>query len=92
MSETAHVWGMEAGDGPRTLRLRVPVSDGYWRDYGASLGFVLAALVVLAVVLARDPGDGLVVAGVFLGLSAGAVLAGLAVYNVVVAAAMARKR
>lgn len=82
---------MEAGD-ERPLKLRVPVSDDYWHDYGVPLGFVLAVLTVLAVVLARNPGDGLLVGAAFLGLSAGAVLAGLAVYNVAVAAMIAIKR
>ena len=83
---------MEEGDEPRLLEFRVPVSDDYWREYGVPLGLLVVTLTVLAVVVARQPGDGLLVGAAFLGLSAGAVLAGLVVYNVVVAAMIAAKR
>lgn len=83
---------MEEGDEPRLLKFRVPVSDDYWREYGVPLGMLVAALVVVAVVVARQPGDGLLVGAAFLGLSAGAVLAGLVAYNVAVAALIAAKR
>lgn len=83
---------MEEGDKRRLLKFRVPVSEDYWHDYGVPLGLLLAALAVVAVILARKPGDGLLVGIAFVGLSAGAVVAGLVVYNVVVAALMAAKR
>ncbi|MFC7079810.1 hypothetical protein [Halorussus caseinilyticus] len=83
---------MEERGKPRPLAFRVPVSDGFWREYGISLGLLVLALSAVAVVAARDPGDGVVVGATFVGLSAGAILAGLAVYNVVVAALIAAKR
>jgi hypothetical protein len=49
-------------------------------------------LTVLVVVVARRPGDGLLVGVAFVGLSVGAVLTGLVVYNVVVAALIAAER
>lgn len=83
---------MEAGDERRPLRFRVPVSEGFWREYGRALGLVLVALGVVAVALAREPGDGLVVGATVVGLSVGAILAGLVVYNVVVAALLVVER
>jgi hypothetical protein len=83
---------MAKGDEPRLLEFRVPVSEDYWREYGIPLGLLLAALVVVAVLVARRPGDGLLVGVAFLGLSVGAMLAGLVAYNVAVAALIAAKR
>jgi hypothetical protein len=80
---------MEAGDERRPLRFRVPVSENFWREYGVHLGLLLLSLTAMAMAVAREPGDGVVVGLVFVGLSLGAVLTGLAVYNVVVAALIA---
>ncbi|WP_435175105.1 hypothetical protein [Halorussus sp. AFM4] len=76
--------------GPVTVRL--PVSGDFWRAYGVPLGFVLISLSTVAVAVAADPGRGVVVGATFLGLSVGAVLAGLVVYNVVVALLLAAQR
>lgn len=76
---------MEAGDERQPFKFRVPVSDTYWHDYGVPLGFLLTIFTVVAVLIAQNPTDGLLVGGAFVALSLGAVLAGLAVYNVVVA-------
>jgi hypothetical protein len=80
---------MEAGDERRPLRFRVPVSENFWREYGVHLGLLLLSLTAMAMTVAREPDDGVVVGLVFVGLSLGAVLTGLAVYNVVVAALIA---
>jgi len=82
---------MEAGDQRRPLKFRVPVSESFLQEYGVPLGVLLLSLSSLAVVVAREPGDGIVVGAVFVGLSLGAVLTGLVVYNVVVAALIAAK-
>lgn len=79
-------------DEQRLLKFRLPVSGSYWREYGVPLGLLVVVLVVVALVVARKPGDGLLVGLAFLGLSVGAVLAGLVVYNVVVAALIAVNR
>ncbi|UPV74680.1 hypothetical protein M0R89_01090 [Halorussus limi] len=83
---------MEAGDQPRPLEFRVPVSEDFWREYGVHLSVLLLSLSATAVVVAREPGDGIVVGLVVVGLSLGAVLAGLVMYNVVVAALIAAER
>ncbi len=83
---------MEAGDQRRPFEFRVPVSERFWREYGVHLGLLLLSLSSLAVVVAREPGDGVVVGLVVVALSLGAVLAGLVVYNVVVAALLVAKR
>ncbi|NHN59450.1 MULTISPECIES: hypothetical protein [Halorussus] len=72
--------------------VRVPVSGDFWRAYGVPLGFVLVALSTVSVAAASDPGRGVVVGATFLGLSVGAVAAGLVVYNVVVALLLAAMR
>ncbi|UPW00605.1 hypothetical protein M0R88_00535 [Halorussus gelatinilyticus] len=82
---------MEAGDQRRPLEFRVPVSERFWREYGVHLGLLLLSLSAMAVVIAREPGDGVVVGLVFVALSLGAVLAGLVMYNVVVALLIAAK-
>ena len=74
------------------LRIRVPVSETYWRDYGVPVTFLAGALLALAVLLADTASEAATVAAAFLGLSLGAVLAGVAVYNVVVVALLAAKR
>ena len=83
---------MQAGGKLGPVTVRVPVSGDFWRAYGVPLGFVLVALSAVSVVVASDPGDGAVVGATFLGLSVGAVLAGLVVYNVVVVLLLAAKR
>ncbi|WP_137285192.1 hypothetical protein [Halorussus salinisoli] len=83
---------MEEGGKRRPLAFRVPVADDYWHEYGVPLGLLMVALSAVTVLAARDLGDGVVVGATFVGLSAGAVLAGLVVYNVVVAALIAAKR
>jgi hypothetical protein len=83
---------MEEGGKRRPFAFRVPVSESYWREYGVPLGLLLVALGVVAVVAASEFGDGLVVAVTVISLSVGATLAGLVVYNVVVAALLVRKR
>lgn len=83
---------MKEGGERRLLKFRVPVSDDYWHEYGVPLGLLLVTLTVVAMVFARRPDDGLLVGVTFVGLSAGAILAGLVVYNVVVAALIAVKR
>ena len=74
------------------LRFRVPVSGGFWRDYGAPLAMLLAMLLCLALVLGGLSTDSLIVGAVFVALSAGAVLAGLVVYNVAVVALLVARR
>lgn len=74
------------------LRFRVPVSETYWRDYGVPVAFLVGALLALALLLADTAREAATVAAAFLGLSLGAILAGLAVYNVVVVALLAVKR
>lgn len=74
------------------LRIRVPVSETYWRDYGVPVALLVGALLALALVLADTAREAVTVAATFLGLSFGAVLAGFAVYNVVVVALLAAKR
>lgn len=76
----------------KLLRVRVPVSGTYWREYGAPLALVAAALLALALLLAENAGEAVTVVAAFLGLSLGAMLTGLAVYNVVVVALLAAKR
>lgn len=74
------------------LRIRLPVSETYWQDYGVPVALLVGALLALALVLADSLGEAVTVAAAFLGLSLGAILAGLAVYNVVVVALLAAKR
>jgi hypothetical protein len=81
----------EGGEG-RLLEFRVPVSDDYWHEYGVHLAVLLGGLALVAVLLARELEDGLIVAATVVGLSVSAVLAGLFVYNVVVAALLAVNR
>ncbi|MFC4448035.1 hypothetical protein [Halorussus aquaticus] len=83
---------MQSGGERRLLEFRVPVSREFWRAYGVPLGFVLLVPSAVAVAVAREPGDGVVVGATFVALSVGAVLAGLVVYNVVVAALLAAER
>lgn len=78
--------------GKELLRIRVPVSESYWRDYGPPLALLAGALLALALLLAETVGEAVTVAVVFLGLSLGAILAGLAVYNAVVVVLLAAKR
>lgn len=66
------------------LRFRVPVSEGYWHDYGAPVALMLAILLGLALLLGGLSTDALLVGVLFVGLSVGAVLAGLVVYNLAV--------
>ena len=83
---------MPEGGERRPIEFRVPVSDDYWHDYSVPLAVLLGVLALAAVLLARRLGDGLVVGAAVIGLSIGAILAGLFVYNVVVAALIAAKR
>lgn len=79
-------------DADDLLRIRVPVSETYWREYGVPVGLLAAALLALAILLADTAREAVTVAAAFLGLSLGAILAGLAVYNVVVIALLAANR
>ena len=83
---------MREGDERKTLRLRIPVSDDYWSEYGRILALLLVALAVVAVAFAGEPGEGLVAGAAFLGLSTAAVVTGLVAYNLAVAAMLAGKR
>ncbi|MFC4553322.1 MULTISPECIES: hypothetical protein [Halorussus] len=83
---------MERDAEGKLLRFRTPVGERFWREYGVPLGFVLTALLCLALLVGGFSTDSLVVAALFVGLSAGAVLAGLAVYNVVVVALLLSRR
>lgn len=74
------------------LRFRAPVSERFWHDYGVPVAFVATALVALALFRAESVGEGVAFVAVFVGLSLASILAGLAVYNVVVVALLARKR
>lgn len=79
-------------EGEALLRLRAPVSERFWRDYGVVVAFVAAALLAVALFRAESVGEGVTFAAVFLGLSLAAVLAGLVVYNLVVAVLLATGR
>jgi predicted Na+-dependent transporter len=74
------------------IAFRLPVSDGYWHRYGVVLTFLVLLLSAVAVAVAPELGDGVVVGVAFVGLSAGAVFAGLVTYNVVVAVLLAVQR
>jgi len=74
------------------VRLRLPVSETYWREYGPPVALVAGGLLAVAVALAETAGEAATLGAVYLGLSAGAILAGLAVYNVVVAVLLATRR
>ncbi|WP_115864374.1 hypothetical protein [Halorussus litoreus] len=83
---------MDDGDERPLVRFRMPVSEDYWREYGVPLALLLGTLGAAAVVAARELDDGLVVGATVVGLSVGAVLAGLLVYNVVVIALLVAQR
>ncbi|WP_158056207.1 hypothetical protein [Halorussus halophilus] len=76
----------------RVLRVRVPVSEGYWRDYGAPLALLLAVLLGLAFLLGGLSTDAFLVGVLFVGLSLSAIVAGLIAYNVAVMALLAARR
>jgi len=74
------------------VRLRLPVSESYWREFGPPVAVVAIGLLAVALALAESVREATTMAAVYLGLSAGAIVAGLAVYNVVVAVLLAAGR
>jgi len=74
------------------VRLRLPVSESYWREYGPPVALVAGGLLAFALALAENASEAATLAAVYLGLSTGAIVAGLAVYNVVVAVLLATGR
>jgi len=74
------------------VRLRLPVSETYWREFGPTMALVAGGLLAVAVALAENPTEAATLGAVYLGLSVGAIVAGLAVYNVVVAVLLATRR
>ena len=82
--------GRDAGE--ELLRIRLPVSERYWHDYGGALALVLAGFLGLALLIGGLSTDSLLATALFVGLSAAAVLTGLAVYNVVVVVLLLARR
>ncbi|WP_132059587.1 hypothetical protein [Halorussus amylolyticus] len=76
----------------KLLRFRTPVSETFFRDYGVPLAFTAGGLLVVALVLADGVVEAATFIGAFVGLSLGSILAGLAVYNVVVVVLLAASR
>lgn len=83
---------MERDAGEKLLQIRLPVSDRYWHDYGGALALVLVGFLGLALLIGGLSADSLLATTLFVGLSATAVLTGLAVYNVVVVAVLLARR
>ncbi|WP_134671902.1 hypothetical protein [Halorussus marinus] len=74
------------------VRLRLPVSETYWREFGPPVAAVAGGLLAFAVALAETATEAAMLATVYVGLSVGAIAAGLAVYNVVVAVLLVTRR